>query len=306
MTLDKMRGAPTAQGRRLDLSPNAFGELRATDADRSSREALLRALGEDGYLFIRGFFARERVLAARHDLLLRLGAIGWLREGTDPDDALASAAAEKKMLRVMAQASQPLQDLLYGKHILGFYLTLFGEAVRHFDTTWLRAYPPGMGTPPHMDTVFMGRGSKRLMTAWAPLGDIGLALGGLAVLEGSHRLDDVRNGYGRRDVDVYCSNGPGAGADAAQETYVWSGTLSDDPVGLAAELESRWLTAEFSAGDLVTFPLYTVHTGLDNNTDRIRLSSDSRYQPAAEAADPRWVGPNPIGHGSKAKVGVIC
>ena len=267
---------------------------------------MLSGLEKDGYLFLRGFFAREQVLAARHDLLVRLSDIGWLREGSIPDDALASQTAEKKMLRDVAKASGPLQEVLYGDQILGFYRTLFGEEVRHFDTTWLRAYPPGTGTPPHMDTVFMGRGSKRLMTAWVPYGDIDTILGGIAVLEGSHRLEDIRNDYGMRDVDVYCSNQPGADVSAAQETYVWNGNLSDDPVGLREELGLRWLTAEFSAGDLVTFPLYTVHTGLDNNTDRIRLSSDSRYQPASEPADPRWIGPNPSGHGSKAKIGVIC
>jgi len=245
-------------------------------------------------------------MAVRHDLLLRLADIGWLKEGTDPDDAFASPTAEKKMLRAVAQASGPLQDLLYGEGTLALYRALFGESVRHFDTTWLRGYPPGTGTPPHMDTVFMGRGSKRLMTAWTPLGDIDMALGGLAVLEGSHRLDDIRNDYGRRDVDAYCTNQPGADVSAAKETYVWGGSLSDDPVGLRRELKLRWLTAEFKAGDLVTFPMYTVHIGLDNNTDRIRLSSDSRYQPAGEPADPRWVGPDPIGHGPKAKIGVIC
>ncbi|HTT92285.1 MAG TPA: phytanoyl-CoA dioxygenase family protein [Acidimicrobiales bacterium] len=298
--------APTAQGRTVDLSEAAFGELRSTGPDLSRREELLSRLEEDGYLFLRGFFPREQILAARHDLLVRLLDIGWLREGSDPHEAFASQTAEKKMLRDVAKASTPLQEVLYGEHILGFYQRLFGENVRHFDTTWLRAYPPGSGTAPHMDTVFMGRGSKRLMTAWVPWGDIDTILGGLAVLEGSHLLKNVRNDYGTRDVDVFCTNKPGADVSALQETYVWNGNLSDDPVGLREELGLRWLTADFSAGDLVTFPLYTVHTGLDNNTDRIRLSSDSRYQPASEPADPRWVGPNPSGHGSAAKIGVIC
>lgn len=33
-------------------------------------------------------------------------------------------------------------SLLYGPRALDFYGTLFGEPARHFDFTWLRAYPP--------------------------------------------------------------------------------------------------------------------------------------------------------------------
>jgi hypothetical protein len=33
-----------------------------------------------------------------------------------------------------------------------------------------------------------------------------------------------------------------------------------------------------------------------NRTDRVRLSSDTRHQRAAQRADERWVGEKPIGH----------
>ena len=62
----------------------------------------------------------------------------------------------------------------------------------------------------------------------------------------------------------------------------------------------------FRAGDLLTFPMHTVHASLDNPTELIRLSSDSRYQPASEPADERWVGEKPIGHSLAGKHGRIC
>ena len=59
-------------------------------------------------------------------------------------------------------------------------------------------------------------------------------------------------------------------------------------------------------GDLLTFTLGTVHASLDNHSDRIRLSSDSRYQRASEPADERWIGPSPLGHSRAAKRGRVC
>jgi len=66
------------------------------------------------------------------------------------------------------------------------------------------------------------------------------------------------------------------------------------------------LTADFRAGDVLTFPMHMVHASLDNPSDRIRLSSDSRYQPDSLPADERWVGEKPIGHGLAGKRGRIC
>lgn len=52
--------------------------------------------------------------------------------------------------------------------------------------------------------------------------------------------------------------------------------------------------------------MFTLHANLDNRTNRVRLSTDSRYQLANEAVDERWVGENPIAHGPDAKIAMIC
>ncbi len=59
-------------------------------------------------------------------------------------------------------------------------------------------------------------------------------------------------------------------------------------------------------GDLLTFRMNTVHASLDNRSDRIRLSTDTRYQLASEPVDERWVGENPIAHGPAGRRGMIC
>jgi len=57
---------------------------------------------------------------------------------------------------------------------------------------------------------------------------------------------------------------------------------------------------------VLIFSVYTVHGSLDNQSDEIRLSSDSRYQLASEPLDERWVGENPPGHGGASVKQLIC
>ena len=59
-------------------------------------------------------------------------------------------------------------------------------------------------------------------------------------------------------------------------------------------------------GDLVTFRMDTIHASLDNQSNHVRLSTDTRYQLESDPIDPRWIGENPIGHGAAGKIGRIC
>ena len=189
--------------------------------------------------------------------------------------------------------------------MMELYTRLLGGAVRHYDFTWLRTIPPGKGTKPHEDIVFMGRGTQQVYTAWTPLGDISYELGGLLVLENSHRVERIIQTYGQKDVDSYCRNHPDA-TDRSTGTKWWNGVLSNNPALLRKRLGLRWLTTEFRAGDLLTFGMFMAHASLDNHGERLRLSSDSRYQLASEPIDERWIGDHPIAHGPGGKRGRIC
>ncbi|GAB3741723.1 phytanoyl-CoA dioxygenase family protein [Microlunatus parietis] len=291
----------TAQGAPLAVEPLRSSADVVHDADE------LRArLGTDGYLFLPGYLNRDEVRAARGSILAALADRGALRPGTDPDLAIPADDYRPWSLHEAARDSEPLQTLLYGDRMAELYHRIFEADVRHFDYTWLRAVPPGKATPPHMDSVFMNRGTLDLMTAWTPLGAIDRTLGGVAVLEGSHRLDEITGGYGSRDVDTYCEDDDQAATIAATDGLTWDGVLTRDPAGFGKAHGLRWLTADYEPGDLLTFTIFTVHLGLDNNADRIRLSSDSRYQRATEKADPRWIGLDPTAHSARSKQGRIC
>ena len=75
-------------------------------------------------------------------------------------------------------------------------------------------------------------------------------------------------------MDAYCTNRDDAVLIASGEKLwqYWDGTLTNNPVRLREKLGGRWLTAEFRAGDLLTFTMATVHGGMDNQTDRVRFS----------------------------------
>lgn len=308
-------GPVSATGRPLDQSPDAFGELRRSNDALDDAAELRRRLADDGYLFLPGLLDRDQVLAARRDLLARMAERGQLPDGPDraelgPDPAAAMGPTldgHGEGLNELPSHSAILQRLLYSGPIIGFYEHLFGEPIRHFDYTWLRLVGPNGGTPPHMDNVFMNRGTPNLLTAWTPLGDIDRTLGGLAVLERSNHLEELKAGYASLDVDTYCLNSADPRHRDAEHGRHWLGYLSDDAVALRAQLRLRWLTTDYRAGDLLTFTMFTAHLGLDNNTeDRYRISTDTRYQRASEPADPRWVGPNPTGHGPGVVRGVVC
>ena len=189
------------------------------------------------------------------------------------------------------------------RDLMQFFRHFLGGAVRHFDFTWLRCIAPGLGTPTHCDIVFMGRGTSRLYTAWVPLGRVDFEAGGLMVLEGSHKHEDLRQSYGTRDVDSYCENDP---EDEARTANGYNGWFSDDPNQARQTLGGRWLVAEYEPGDVVIFCMNLAHGGMDNRSNRLRLSSDSRYQLASDPVDERWVGENPPGHSSAGKRGRIC
>jgi hypothetical protein len=273
-------------------------------------------LEEDGHLFLPGALRRDEVVDARREIVRRLAEAGLLDPARDPMDAVVAPGGRGRyFMPHLADGNAPLMRLLYDGPMMEVFGRIFGEPVRHFDYTWMRAVTPGGGTAPHCDVVYMGRGTHRLLTAWTPLGDIPIAIGGLIVLENSHRRGDVLGRYLQQDVDSYCANGPSAEKVRTGEMHwehwdgsgeAWDGSISHDPSALRRALGGRWLTADYRMGDVLIFRMNMVHASLDNASDRIRLSSDTRYQPSSEPADERWIGPKPIAHGLEAKVGRIC
>lgn len=296
-------------GVELDPSSDRFGFLRESNDLLGDADALRSRMEEDGYLYLPGFFEREEVREVRLAVCDVLRREGLLDDAFPTEAAIARPGIESYFRPDIANRSEaraPLERVIYGDRIMRFYSEFLGGPARHYDYTWLRVIAPGKGTYPHCDVVYMGRGTKRLYTAWVPLGDILLTVGGLIVVEGSHRNEELRRTYCEMDVDTACQNRERQ-SQLNAAGFPGFGALSYDVRDVRDRLGGRILTArEYRMGDLLTFSVFTVHGSLDNRSREIRVSSDSRYQLAADAVDERWIGEDPPGHGGEMVKGMIC
>ena len=294
-------------GHELDMDDDKVGLLRESTDVADDVEELRRRFDTDGYLYLPGYLDREEVLAARASLTDRLAEAGVLDPAYPTIEGVAKADAGYVFKPEITNNNPAIQNLLYSGRLPEFYRRFFGQEIRHYDFTWLRAIGPGKGTNPHCDLPYMGRGTHSHMTCWVPYGDISFTLGGLMVLEGSHKRMDLLQNYVYRDVDAFCENKPKEAEAAKAGKWSFTGTLSHNPPAVRNKFGGRWLTTEFKAGDFITFGMFLVHASLDNRTpNRLRISSDSRYQRASEPIDERWVGINPPGHSTAGKRGRIC
>lgn len=294
-------------GHALDMDDDKVGLLRDSSDAATDFEELRRRFDEDGYLYMKGYLGRDNVLKARASLTDRLAGLGLLHPDHPTIDGIAAPDYKNGFHPELTDGNEVVKNLLYGDRLANFYRQFYAEDVRHYDFTWLRAIGPGKGTNPHCDLPYMGRGTHRHMTCWVPYGDISFDLGGLVILEGSNRRMDLLENYVYRDVDAFCANKPEQTARAKDGGWTFTGTLSHNPPSVRNKFGGRWLSTEFEAGDFITFGMFLVHASLDNRTsDRLRISSDCRYQRASEPIDERWVGAKPPGHSTAGKRGRIC
>jgi uncharacterized protein YdhG (YjbR/CyaY superfamily) len=296
------------QGRQLITAPSHYGVLRDSRTLLGQGDRLRERMAEDGYLYLPEVLDPEAVEKARISVLLKLQAEGALDPNYPLEAGIIAPDVHFSFRPDLANGNPVIQDLLYTGKIMQVMAEFLGGPVLHYDFTWLRAKAPGpnTATTPHCDIVFMSRGTKQLYTVWTPLSDVSYKLGGLLVLENSHRKPEHLGEYWEFDVDTYCVNDQN---DEAHERWAWGkggGSFSKDAIGVRQELGGRWLSAEYKAGDILIFSMFTLHASLDNRTNQVRLSTDSRYQLAGEAVDERWIGENPIAHGPDARKELIC
>jgi hypothetical protein len=319
----------TYQGKQLGHSLGDFGELRTSNDVLHDRNELWHRIEEDGYLFLKGLLNKDEVLSARQEVMNRLMAAGVLDKrypamsGIAASDAEIAGRATGAFMPMMARNNPPLDKVIHEGPMIDFYQFFLGGPVRYFDYTWFRVKRPGINTvtTPHCDIVYMCRGTKSLYTSWIPYGHVPLEMGGLILLENSHKLADLKATYGSTDVDLYCQNEGDAQAiverakmeqrelTSEERSHIhWNstGAYSSDAIATRAKLGGRWLTAEYDVGDVLIFGMYMMHASADNQSNQYRISSDTRYQLISEPVDERWIGDDPPAHGIRAKKGMVC
>jgi hypothetical protein len=230
-----------------------------------------------GYVFVRNAVPADVIQRVRETVLGFCAEAGWLDASRPLADGYANLAypptTEGKQ-DYFAVYRKVLKDA--GFHGLPEHPNLMSVAAKLLNHAQPLVHPRRIGritfpnyevatTPPHQDHFYI-RGTVETYSCWVPLGDIPNELGGLSVWPGSHRL-------GFREHDKLTAGAVGGRGVDAEEL-----ALPDAPV---------WHSAHFQPGDALFFHAYTVHKANPNlSGDRLRLSTDNRYQRPNESIEP--------------------
>ncbi len=290
--LDLQQYRLTSNGYTLSSAANRLGWLNPSDP-KAPIMALREEYSRQGYLWLKNLLPRDEALAFRRRYFRAFLATGLLRRDRDPLEGIFDGAKEDKnlirKLRMEAHRWAAYEAFCLAKPIWQFYEAFFGAPVTLRKRKLIRHVRPreSVSTGAHYDLVYLRAGADSVCTSWIPLGDIPPEMGGLVYLENSHH-------FGRRkEAEFRAQNAelpPKERISAYNKNMGAHGWLTKDLPSLAERLDTRWLIAEYEAGDMVLHGAYTTHAATSNASpdNRIRLSTDIRYQSVQEASDPRW------------------
>jgi ectoine hydroxylase-related dioxygenase (phytanoyl-CoA dioxygenase family) len=273
------------------LDPTRLGWLEPSDPNESI-ERLRERLSRQGYLWLKAFFDRNTVLNVRRRYFANLEESGILQPGTEPVDGLYSGSAniDKQMVRdrnfeFVRWAFY--ESFCYSEPLYSFYERFFdGPVYLHRRKIVRHTTRDDTGsTGAHYDLTYLRGGTDRVLTSWIPLGDIPVEMGGLVYLEGSHT-------YGvTTEAEFRVKNAqlsPEERISAYNRNMTQGGWLTKDLPSLSERLNTRWLMADYEAGDMVVHTAYMIHAATNNLRENMRLSTDIRYQHVRDSIDERW------------------
>ena len=230
---------------------------------------------KNGYVFVRNFAPKDKLLILRRDILAILREAGWVKPDSG-DDVVWSGAGpftenEPEYMKVY-------NNVLYLPSFEGYpedqklmdFVSKIVEGTPVCQKTRIGrvTFPQNVTqtTPPHQDFYYIA-GSPQTYTMWTPMVDCPIQQGGLAVMRGSHR-------------GGFIEHKEGIGTKYA------GGGVPEERMPLGEDVE--WHTGDFALGDFLLFHSHTIHKAMPNMTkDRIRLSTDNRYFRQGDAVVPR-------------------
>ncbi len=282
----------TAAGKSLETTPNRLGRLLPSDPTLPMGELRAR-YARDGYLWLRGLLDPREVNAFRGWVFAGLEETGLLRPGSEPATGLAGATEpdrsdiDRRLARLVQTAR--FEGFCADRRLTAFVDAFIGGSSTLLKRKMMRLTRPGSGvaTPAHYDLIYLRGGSSDLVTAWIPVGDISVAEGGLAYLEGSHALGQtMEREFAAKNADL----SPEERISAYNVNMSKGGWVSKDLPDMAEKFDARWLIADYAAGDVVLHSPFMIHASTDNvsETGRIRLSIDIRFQDIDSQIDARW------------------
>lgn len=223
-------------------------------------EALRLQMQQDGYLYVPELLPKECVAEVANAILHLCEQKKWAdAHGNALGPPRLEGSEEWWEVYDPLQKMESFHALAHRPELIQLLRALLVEEVLVHPRNIARIVFPHaefFTTPPHQDFPLI-QGTPDTYTAWIPLVDCPLELGGLAILAGSHR-------FGK--LPVHAATGPG---------------------GLKVDTEPfsslPWCANAMQAGDLLLFHSYTVHRALPNrSSNRLRISVDYRYQAVSQ------------------------
>lgn len=278
-----------ADGRVLDTSPRRLGRLVPSRPGAPIGQ-LHEQFRAQGYLWLKQFLDPAAVRAYRGDVLSYLGLV---RPGTDPEvgiavDEIPDRAEIERRLMVLVRSAR-YEAFCMAPALVDFMDRFLGGLSYLHRRKIMRHTLPRSSTvtPAHYDLVYLRGGTSRIVTAWIPIGDAPVEMGGLVYLEGSHAVGVKME---QAFSDKAAALTPEERINAYNAHMTEGGWVSKNLPEMADRFDTRWLIADYEAGDVMLHSPYMIHasTANDDPLGRTRLSTDIRYQNVEDEIDARW------------------
>jgi ectoine hydroxylase-related dioxygenase (phytanoyl-CoA dioxygenase family) len=278
-----------AAGKTLSSASHRMGWLQPTPGD-APVAVIRQRLREHGYVWLKGFLPPAEVREFRAQVFGHLAAAGFV---ADPLIGTATGAAGDRELanrRLMEFVRAARYEAFCMHPRLWRFMDELLEGLSYLHKRKIMRYTlpaTPQVTPAHYDLVYLRGGTDRIVTAWIPIGDVPVEMGGLVYLEGSHALG-VKMEAEFRALNAALS--PEERINAYNKNMTDGGYVSKDLPDMAEKFDARWLVADYEAGDVMLHSPYMIHASTMNEDrqGRIRLSTDIRYQNVTDEIDARW------------------
>lgn len=281
-----------SNGYPLVSSPDQLGRLTPCST-QTPTDQLREQLNAEGYIWLRGFFPRAEVIALRRRFFERMKPTGILDEGVGLQEGIFSGRRDPtgqttKILTEFVRTAA-YESFCFQPRLWQFYEELLGGDVYLHKRKIVRlTYPQDpKTTDAHYDLIYLRGGTDTVLSSWIPLGDIPLEMGGLTYLEGSDT-------FGRKMEAEFATRNANLSAEERVSAYnknmSITGVIGKDLSTSVNRYHTRWLVADYEAGDMVVHTSYMIHAATQNvsSQNRMRLSTDIRYQRIRDEIDARW------------------
>ena len=293
MNVQPTRPPLRSNGFVLDASPERLGWL--TPSDPGEGHTTLRArFDSNGYLWLKGFLPRADVFDFRRHFFGQFVDTGLLASGSDPVEGLYAGQehnhdlARRRLMELVRSAAY--ESFCLHPRLWQFLDAFTGGPSYLHKRKLIRYTRPGdaSATGAHYDLTYLRAGTDKLVTVWIPIGDVPVAMGGLVYLEGSDKNGRAMEAeFARLNAHLSAEDR----IRAFNRTMNDGGWISKDLPEMAERFDTRWLIADYEAGDIVLHSPYMIHAATcnDDPAGRLRLSTDIRYQNVRDEIDARWV-----------------